>query len=164
MGRGRSLVRHHRRGMPLSVLGLALVVAGAGLLVTGPGAAVAGPNVTLGDWRVEPSTVKENQPWTVKLWVANLGNEAVKKPFSVEVRECDKEMTKCDKVWASTVVKPEGDDLKPGKLPGKLIIIEIKQGLGKGDHYLQLVVDAKKEVQERPYTRRITVPVGFWKQ
>lgn len=152
MGRGRGVIRHL----------LAAVV--AALLLAMPGAAVAGPNVTLGDWRVEPSTVKENQPWTVKLWVANLGNEPVKKPFSVEVRECDKEMTKCDKVWASTVVKPEGDDLKPGKLPGKLVIIEIKQGLAKGDHYLQLVVDVKKEVQEKPYTRRITVPVGFWKQ
>ncbi len=144
-------------------LGLAMILAGAGLSFAGPGNAVAGPNVILADWRVEPSTVKEDQPWTVKLWIANLGNAPVKKPFTAEVRECDREMTKCGKVWASAVVKPEGEDLAPGKMPGRLIILEIKQGLAKGDHHLQFVVDAKKEVQEKPYTKRVSVPVGFWK-
>lgn len=154
-------MRRWRQRLPS--LGLAMLLVGSGLLLAWLGDAVAGPNVTLGDWRVEPSTVKENQPWKVKLWIANLGNEPVKKPFTAEVRECDKEMTKCDKVWASVVVKPEGDDLNPGKLPGKLVVIEIKQGLAKGEHYLQFIVDAKKEVQEKPFIKRVSVPVGFWK-
>jgi archaellum component FlaG (FlaF/FlaG flagellin family) len=116
----------------------------------------------LSTWRIEPSTVKENQPWTVKVWVGNLGSEAPKKPFTVQVLGCDKEYAKCDTVYAAQEVKASGADLAPGKLPGREIVLDIKQGLGKGEHFILVVVDGKRENGE-PIRKQVRVPVGFQK-
>jgi hypothetical protein len=137
-----------------------LAVLAVSLAWTGP--AAAAPNLVLADWRVEPSTVKENEPWTVKMWIANLGNDRVKKAFTVVIRECDKQYAKCDTTWASQEVKPS-EELVPGKLPGSLVVIKISKGLAKGEHFIQLVVDAKNEVNEKPVTKNVRVPVGFYK-
>ncbi len=135
---------------------LAVVLAGAWV-----GEAVADTKLTLTTWRIEPSTVKEKQPWTVKLWVGNLGSELPKKPFTVQVLGCDKDYAKCDTVYATQEVKV-GPDLAPGKLPGREIIMEIKQGLGKGEHFILVVVDARKENGEA-IKKQVRVPVGFQK-
>jgi hypothetical protein len=147
-----------RRGS-LRVAGGLLVALAVGGSV---GYAFAQPKLILTTWRIEPSTVKENQPWTVKLWVGNIGSEAPKKGFTVQVLECDKEYARCDKVYATQDVKPAAADLGPGKLPGREIVMEIKQGLGKGEHFILFVVDSKKEVGD-PLRKQVRVPVGFQK-
>ena len=124
--------------------------------------AAADAKLLLTTWRIEPSTVKENQAWTVKLWVGNLGSDAPKKGFTVQVLGCDKEYAKCDKVYAAQDVKLAAGDLAPGKLPGREIVMEIKQGLAKGEHYILFVVDAKKDIGD-PIRKRVQVPVGFHK-
>lgn len=143
-----------------------LLAAAAGLLLTlavgaGVREAVAETKLTLTTWRIEPSTVKENAPWTVKLWVGNLGSEAPKKGFTVQVLGCDKDYAKCEKVYAAQDVKI-GADLAPGKLPGREIVMEIKQGLAKGEHFILFLVDAKKEIGD-PIRKQVRVPVGFQK-
>ncbi len=143
----------------LAMVALLVLTSGLGAWV---GEAVADTKLTLTTWRIEPSTVKENQPWTVKLWVGNLGSEAPKKAFTVQVLGCDKEYAKCDKVYATHEIKGGANDLAPGKLPGREIVIEIKQGLGKGDHYILFVVDSKKEVGDS-VLKKVLVPVGFQK-
>ncbi len=132
------------------------------VLVAWFGEAVADTKLILTTWRIEPSTVKENQPWTVKLWVGNLGSEAPKKGFTVQVLGCDKEYAKCDTVYAAQDVKAGGADLAPGKLPGREIVMEIKQGLGKGEHFILFVVDAKRDNGD-PVRKQVRVPVGFQK-
>jgi hypothetical protein len=127
------------------------------------GEAVANARLILTTWRIEPSTVKENQPWTVKLWVGNMGDAPPKKGFTVQVLGCDKEYKTCDKVYANHDVKLATGDLAPGQMPGKEIIMEIKQGLGKGEHYILFVVDPKKEVNDAPLQKQVRVPVGFYK-
>ena len=126
------------------------------------GDAAADTKLTLTTWRIEPSTVKENQPWTVKLWVGNLGSEAPKKAFTVQVLGCDKEYAKCEKVYATQEIKADGSDLAPGKLPGREIVFEIKQGLNKGEHFILVVVDAKKDNGDS-IRKQVRVPVGFQK-
>jgi hypothetical protein len=123
--------------------------------------AAADPKLTLTTWRIEPSTVKENQPWTVKLWVGNLGSDAPKKGFTVQVLGCDKDFAKCDTVYATQDIKV-GPDLGPGKMPGREIVADIKQGLAKGEHFILIVVDAKKENGEA-IRKQVRVPVGFQK-
>jgi hypothetical protein len=143
----------------------AVVMAAAVLLLASAAAvpdAAADTKLTLTTWRIEPSTVKENQPWTVKLWVGNLGSEAPKKAFTVQVLGCDKEYAKCDTLYATQEIKAAGPDLAPGKLPGREIILEIKQGLGKGEHFILVVVDSKKENGEA-IRKQVRVPVGFQK-
>src|SRR5262245_49797562 len=144
----------------------AWLASGGGLLalalLAGIGDAVADTKLTLTTWRIEPSTVKENQPWTVKLWVGNLGSDAPKKGFTVQVLGCDKDYAKCDIVYATQEVKADGPDLAPGKLPGREIVMEIKQGLGKGEHFILFVVDAKKDNGD-PIRKQVRVPVGFQK-
>ncbi len=148
-----------RRVYVATVAALALTLVGAPWF----GEAVADSKLILTTWRIEPSTVKENQPWTVKLWVGNVGSDAPRKNFTVQVMECDKDYAKCDTVHATQEVKLAAGDLGPGKLPGKEVVIEIKKGLGKGDHYIQFVVDAKKEVIATPIKKQVIVPVGFQK-
>ena len=126
------------------------------------GPAFAETKLTLTTWRIEPSTVKENQPWTVKVWVGNLGTEPPKKAFAVQVLGCDKDYAKCDTVYATQEIKAAGPDLAPGKLPGREIILEIKQGLGKGEHFILVVVDPKKENGDA-VRKQVRVPVGFQK-
>src|SRR5262245_37491635 len=105
--------RHWTR--PGATVGLALgLVTGMGV-----GQSAADTRLTLTTWRIEPSTVKESQPWTVKLWVGNLGSEAPKKAFTVQVLGCDKDYAKCETVYATQEVKVAGGDLAPGKLPGR---------------------------------------------
>jgi hypothetical protein len=135
------------------------------IFIGGPwlGEALAQSKLILTTWRIEPSTVKENEPWTVKLWVGNVGTEAPKKPFTVQVLGCDKAYAKCDKTYAAQEIKPGTADLAPGKLPGREIVMSIKQGLGKGEHYILFVVDAKKEVLDTPLRKEVRVPVGFQK-
>jgi hypothetical protein len=123
----------------------------------------ADTKLILTTWRIEPSTVKENEPWTVKLWVGNIGSDVPKRGFTVQVLGCDKEYAKCEKVYASQDLKLAPGDLAPGKLPGREIVMEIKQGLGKGEHFILFVVDAKKEVAEAPIQKQVRVPVGFQK-
>ena len=118
--------------------------------------------LTLTTWRIEPSTVKENLPWTVKLWVGNLGSEAPRKSFTVQVLGCDKDYVKCETVYATQEMKAAGPDLAPGKLPGREVVMEIKQGLGKGEHFILIVVDPKKENGEA-IRKQVRVPVGFQK-
>jgi hypothetical protein len=142
-------------------LALASGVLGCALLSGGTEAA-AEPKLTLTTWRIEPSTVKENQPWTVKLWVGNLGTDAPKKGFSVQVLGCDKEYAKCEKVYATQEIKAGTAELAPGKLPGREIAMEIKQGLPKGEHYILFVVDPKKDVGDA-IRKQVRVPVGFQK-
>jgi hypothetical protein len=136
----------------------AVILASAALV----GDAAADTKLTLTTWRIEPSTVKENQPWTVKLWVGNLGSEPPKKSFTIQVLGCDKEYAKCDTVYATQEVKAAGPELAPGKLPGREIIMEIKQGLGKGEHFILFLVDPKKENGEA-IRKQVRVPVGFQK-
>jgi hypothetical protein len=135
------------------------------ILIGGPwlGEALAQAKLILTTWRIEPSTVKENEPWTVKLWVGNIGTEMPKKGFTVQVLECDKAYAKCDKTYASQEIKPGDVQLAPGKLPGRELVMPIKQGLGKGEHYILFVVDAKKEVLDTPLRKEVRVPVGFQK-
>ncbi|HEV8439349.1 MAG TPA: hypothetical protein VGT40_14755 [Methylomirabilota bacterium] len=146
--------------MPLH--GSRLLTVTALLLALPLAEAAADPKLTLTTWRIEPSTVKENQPWTVKLWVGNLGNEAPKKPFTVQVLGCDKEYAKCEKVYATQEIKTGTPDLAPGKLPGREIVMEIKQGLAKGEHFILVVVDAKKDNGDS-IRKQVRVPVGFQK-
>ena len=138
----------------------------AGFLLAGclfwPGPARAETKLLLTTWRIEPSTVKENQPWTVKLWVGNLGGDAPKKGFTVQVLGCDKEYAKCEKVYATQDIKVAAGELAPGKLPGREIVMEIKQGLAKGEHFILFVVDAKKELGDA-IRKQVRVPVGFQK-
>jgi len=131
-------------------------------LVAAIGEAAADAKLTLTTWRIEPSTVKENQPWTVKLWVGNLGSEPPKKAFTVQVLGCDKDYGKCETVYATQEIKAAGPDLAPGKLPGREIVLEIKQGLGKGEHFILVVVDAKKDNGDA-IRKQVRVPVGFQK-
>jgi hypothetical protein len=135
------------------------------MLALGPyaGQADANPKLILTTWRIEPRTVKENQPWTVKLWVGNVGDTVPRKSFTVRVLGCDKEYKDCSKVYAAQEVKLAGSDLAPGQLPGKEIIMEIKQGLAKGEHYILFVVDPTKEVNDTPLQKQVRVPVGFHK-
>jgi len=142
----------------------AVLAAGAFALAFAASAGVARADVKLilTTWRIEPSTVKENQPWTVKVWVGNVGSEAPKKAFGVQVLGCDKEYVKCDTVYASHEVKVSGSDLAPGKLPGREIVLDIKQGLGKGEHFILVVVDGKREHGEA-IRKQVRVPVGFQK-
>jgi hypothetical protein len=128
-----------------------------------PGGAVADARLILTTWRIEPSTVKENAPWTVKLWVGNVGSDPPRKAFTVQVLGCDKAYAKCEKVYATHEVKAGLPELAPGKLPGREVVLEIKQGLGKGEHFILFVVDAKKEVGEAPLQKQVRVPVGFAK-
>jgi hypothetical protein len=69
------------------------------------GQAMADTVLTLTTWRIEPSTVKENQPWTVKIWVGNVGGDAPKKPTVVQVLGCDKDYAKCETVYATQEIK-----------------------------------------------------------
>ncbi len=143
--------------------GAALLATAAALLslVGMAGRVAADVRLTLTTWRIEPSTVKENAAWTVKLWVGNLGTDGLKKGFTVQVLGCDKEYATCDRVYASQDIKP-GADLAPGKLPGREIVMEIKQGLAKGEHFILFVVDPKKEVGDA-IRKQVRVPVGFQK-
>jgi hypothetical protein len=139
-----------------------LVVRGALALVLASvawvGEAAADIKLTLTTWRIEPSMVKENQTWTVKLWVGNLGNEPPKKGFTVQVLGCDKEYAKCDKVYATQEIKAGTPDLAPGKLPGREVVMEIKEGLPKGEHFIQIAVDVKKELGDT-IRKQVRVPV-----
>ena len=148
-----------RRAYRATAAALLLTLGGTPLL----GEAVANSKLILTTWRIEPSTVKENQPWTVKLWVGNVGSDAPKKGFTVQVLGCDKEYAKCDIVYATQDVKLAAGDLAPGKLPGKEVVMEIKRGLGKGEHFIQFVVDPKKEAGDAPVLKQVRVPVGFQK-
>jgi len=121
--------------------------------------AIAGSNLVLSNWRASPTMVKENETLTVQMWIANLGDDKVKKSFTVELQGCDREYRKCEKTWATQQVKPSGD-LDPGKLPGQHIVMEIKPGLARGENFIQLVVDSKRDVQEKPVTKQLRVPVG----
>ncbi len=123
------------------------------------GEAVADTKLTLTTWRIEPSMVKEHQPWTVKLWVGNFGSEAPKKAFTVQVLGCDKDYAKCDKVYATQEIQASAAELAPGKLPGREIVMQIKEGLGKGEHFILFVVDSRKEVGET-VRKQVRVPVG----
>jgi hypothetical protein len=152
----RVLVRRHTRLAVMRGL-LVTLVFGAGV-----GDTAADTKLTLTTWRIEPSTVKENQPWTVKLWVGNLGSEAPRKSFTVQVLGCDKDYVTCETVYATREMKAAGPDLAPGKLPGREIIMEIKQGLGKGEHFILIVVDPKKENGDA-IKKQVRVPVGFQK-
>lgn len=149
----------HRRRQSFALAGTLLLL----VLAAWRGEALANPKLILTTWRIEPSTVKENQPWTVKLWVGNIGSEPPKKGFTVQVLGCDKDYVKCDRVYASQDLKLAPSDLAPGKLPGREIVMEIKQGLGKGEHFILFVVDAKKEVGDAPVQKQVRVPVGFQK-
>ena len=62
-------------GRLAATVAMAIVLLAAGAMAPG---AVADARLTLTTWRIEPSTVKENAPWTVKLWVGNLGADALK--------------------------------------------------------------------------------------
>lgn len=143
--------------LPAATAGLLLIVA----LAASPWEALGDTKLTLTTWRIEPSTVKENQPWTVKLWVGNLGSDAPKKPFSVQVLGCDKDYAKCDKVYATEEIKQTAE-LAPGKMPGREIVMQIKQGLGKGEHFILFVVDPKKELGDS-IRKQVRVPVGMQK-
>jgi hypothetical protein len=144
-----------RRAALLAAAGvLGLIVA----LAARVGPAAADTKLTLTTWRIEPSMIKENQVWTVKLWVGNLGTDAPKKGFTVQVLGCDKDYAKCDKVYATQEVKAGGTDLAPGKLPGREIVMEIKEGLASGQHFILLVVDSKKDLGDS-LRKQVRVPV-----
>ena len=134
------------------VLGLTVALA----LPVGP--AAADIKLTLTTWRIEPSMIKEHQTWTVKLWVGNLGTDAPKKGFTIQVLGCDKDYTKCEKVYATQEVKAGSADLLPGKLPGREIVMEIKEGLTTGQHFILFVVDSKKELGDS-LRKQVRVPV-----
>src|SRR5262245_17915029 len=92
-------------------LGSAAAVVLAAVLAAGViGEAVADTKLILTTWRIEPSTVKENQPWTVKIWVGNVGSEAPKKGFTVQVLGCDKDYAKCEKTYATQDIKLAAGD------------------------------------------------------
>jgi len=139
-----------------------LAIAGALVLTLGLvawiGQAAADTKLTLTTWRIEPSMIKANQSWTVKLWVGNLGSEVPKKGFTIQVLGCDKEYAKCDKVYATEEIKAGASDLAPGKLPGREVVLPIKEGLGKGEHFILFVVDSKKEVGDT-IRKQVRVPV-----
>jgi hypothetical protein len=139
------------------------VLLGAALLVlAGAGEAMADTVLTLTTWRIEPSTVKENQPWTVKIWVGNVGSDAPKKSTVVQVLGCDKDYAKCETVYATQEIKTGSPGLAPNKLPGHEVVMDIKQGLAKGEHFILIVVDPKKD-NGAPIRKQVRVPVGFQK-
>lgn len=154
-----SLTSRHTRGGIAHGAVLLVVLAIAPWI----GEAVANPKLILTTWRIEPSTVKENQPWSVKLWVGNIGTETPRKGFTIQVLGCDKDYVKCETEYAIHQVKLATDDLAPGKLPGKEIVIDIKKGLAKGEHFILVIVDSKKEVSDAPIRKQLRVPVGFYK-
>ncbi len=147
------MLGHARRPALLAMAGVLVLAWG---LVAWIGQAAADTKLTLTTWRIEPSMIKANQSWTVKLWVGNLGSDAPKKGFTIQVLGCDK--AKCDKVYATEEVKAGASDLAPGKLPGREVVLPIKEGLGKGEHFILFVVDSKKEVGDT-IRKQVRVPV-----